>query len=58
MEKLIIYAGLTIGAAAGAYAPVVLLGVSTFSWVSLACGILGGIVGIWLGWKITSWAGD
>jgi hypothetical protein len=42
----------------GAYVPVLALGVSTFSWVSLACGVLGGIVGIWLGWKLTSWVGD
>ncbi len=58
MEKLIIYIGLAIGAAVGAYLPVVLLGVSTFSWVSLGCGLLGGILGVWLGWRLTSWVGD
>jgi hypothetical protein len=58
MEKLIIYIGLAVGAMVGAYVPVVLLDVSTFSWVSLVCGVLGGVIGIWLGWKLTSWVGD
>jgi uncharacterized membrane protein YeaQ/YmgE (transglycosylase-associated protein family) len=55
MEKLTIYIGLTIGGIIGGYLPVVLFNVSSFSWVSLVCGFVGCIVGLWLGWKLTLW---
>jgi len=54
MEKLTIYIGLTIGGIIGGYLPVVLLQVSGFSWVSLVCGFVGCIVGLWLGWRLTT----
>ena len=55
MEKLTIYIGLTIGGIIGGYLPVVLFQVSGFSWVSLVCGFVGCLVGVWLGWKLTRW---
>jgi len=55
MEKLTIYAGLTIGGIIGGYLPVVLFRVGALSLVSLICGFVGGIVGLWLGWKLTLW---
>jgi uncharacterized membrane protein YeaQ/YmgE (transglycosylase-associated protein family) len=55
MEKLTIYTGLTIGGIIGGYLPVVLFHVSAFSWLSLICGFVGCIVGVWLGWKLTLW---
>jgi hypothetical protein len=55
MEKLTIYIGLTIGGIIGGYLPVVLFQVSAFSWLSLICGFVGCIVGVWLGWKLTLW---
>jgi uncharacterized membrane protein YeaQ/YmgE (transglycosylase-associated protein family) len=55
MEKLTIYIGLTIGSIIGGYLPVVLFNVSAFSWLSLICGFVGCIVGVWLGWKLTLW---
>ena len=55
MEKLTIYIGLTIGGIVGGYLPVVLFNVSAFSWLSLICGFVGCIVGVWLGWKLTLW---
>ncbi len=55
MAKLTIYIGLMIGGIIGGYLPVVLFHVSSFSWVSLVCGFVGCIVGLWLGWKLTLW---
>ena len=55
VEKLTIYIGLTIGGIIGGYLPVVLFNVSAFSWLSLVCGFVGCIVGVWLGWKLTLW---
>jgi len=46
---------LTIGGMIGGYLPVVLFQVSGFSWLSLVCGFVGCIVGLWLGWKLTLW---
>ena len=58
MEKLTIYIGLMIGGIVGGYLPVVLFHVSSFSWVSLICGFVGCIVGVWLGRKLTLWIGE
>ena len=58
MEKLAIYMGLTIGSIVGGYLPVVLLGVSAFSWVSFLFGFIGAVVGTWLGWKLTLWVDE
>ena len=55
VEKLTIAIGLTLGGIIGGYLPVVLFDVSTFSWVSLVCGFLGCLAGLWLGWKLTLW---
>jgi len=58
VEKLTIYMGLTIGGIIGGYLPVVLFHVGAFSWVSVICGVVGSIVGLWLGWKLTLWIDD
>jgi len=55
MAKLTVYIGLTIGGIIGGYLPVALFHVGTFSWVSLVCGFVGCLVGVWLGWKLTLW---
>jgi hypothetical protein len=55
MQKLTIAIGLTLGSILGGYLPVVLFHVSSFSWLSLVCGFIGCLVGIWLGWKLTLW---
>jgi ABC-type lipoprotein release transport system permease subunit len=50
--------GLTIGGVIGGYPPVTLLHVSAFSILSLVCGFVGCIVGLWLGWKLMLWIED
>ena len=51
-RKSIIMFGMTIGSIAGAYLPV-LLGADTLSFTSLFGSGIGGILGIWLAFKIT-----
>ncbi len=49
MGKLTIYMGLTVGGIIGGYLPVALLHVSTFSILSIVCGFVGSVVGLWVG---------
>ena len=58
VEKLTIYIGRMVGGIIGGHLPVVLFHVSAFSWLSLICGFVGCIVGVWLGWKLTLWIGE
>jgi hypothetical protein len=50
-RKSMIMFGMVIGAMAGGYAPT-LLGADTFSAVSLLGSTAGGILGIWLAYKL------
>ncbi len=50
--KTIIYIGMTIGSYIGAYLPV-LWGAGAFSFQSIIFGALGGLGGIYLGFKLT-----
>ncbi len=58
MGKLTIYMGLTVGGIIGGYLPVALLHVSTFSILSIVCGFVGCVVGLWVGWKLMTWIED
>jgi uncharacterized membrane protein YeaQ/YmgE (transglycosylase-associated protein family) len=51
MEKLFIYGGITIGSLIGAYVPVWLFNTSAFSLVSIVGGVVGSIVGLWVGYR-------
>jgi hypothetical protein len=55
VEKLTIYIGLTVGGIVGGYLPVLLFHASAFSVLSLVLGLVGCVVGAWLGWKVTLW---
>ena len=46
--------GMVIGSFAGSYIPVI-WGDSAFSMSSLFFGALGGIIGIWAGYKVADW---
>ncbi len=52
MDKKIIYIGMVIGSVVGGYLPTI-FGIGAFSITSVFCGGLGGIIGIWLAWKIS-----
>ncbi len=49
-KKALIWIGLTIGSAVGGYLPV-LWGVDLISFSSVILSAIGGIVGIWLGYR-------
>jgi hypothetical protein len=51
MNKSLTVLFMTIGSTIGAYAPV-LFGVSSFSYISLAASLFGGLLGIWLAVKL------
>ena len=51
MEKKFIMLGMVLGSFAGSYIPVI-WGDSAFSMTSLFFGALGGIIGIWDGYKV------
>ena len=51
MAKLLIYIGITIGGIVGAYVPVWILHVDTFSLWSIIFGAVGSFIGLWLGYK-------
>jgi hypothetical protein len=55
VAKPAIYIGITAGCLVGAYVPVALFGAGGLSWQSLLCGLVGGVVGAWLGWKLVQW---
>ncbi len=52
MNKFIIMLGATIGSIAGAYVPSLFGDTDLLSGWSILAGTIGGIVGIWLGYKI------
>jgi hypothetical protein len=52
MNKQVIMIGMVIGSVLGGYLPA-LWGGSVFSVTSILCGGLGGIIGIWVAWKIS-----
>jgi hypothetical protein len=58
VSKTVIYMGLTIGGVIGGYVPVALFHVSAFSILSIVCGFVGCLIGLWLGWKLTTWIED
>jgi hypothetical protein len=51
MNKQIIMIGMVIGSVVGGYLPTI-FGVGAFSITSVLCGGLGGIIGIYLAYKI------
>ncbi|HMK92274.1 MAG TPA: hypothetical protein VK576_04685 [Thermoleophilia bacterium] len=52
MGKTLVYAGVTIGGVIGAYLPVVLFDASALGLASLAGSFVGGIVGLWAGYRL------
>lgn len=52
-RKKLIWFGMTVGSAVGGYMPM-LWGGSLFSFTSVILTAIGGIAGIWLGYKIGS----
>lgn len=52
MYKLLILTGATIGGIAGAYLPVLWGDTDLFSGWSILCSTIGGLVGIWAGYKL------
>jgi len=50
--KTLVYAGVAIGGLIGAYLPVVLVGASPLGLASLAGSVVGGIVGVWAGYRL------
>ena len=51
MDKLYIYGGITIGGIIGAYIPVLLFKSDPIGFVSIICGAIGSLVGLWIGYK-------
>jgi hypothetical protein len=52
-SKKLIWFGLFVGSSVGSYLPVI-WGGSAFSFSSIVLGAVGGIAGIWLGFKLGS----
>ena len=52
--KKLIWIGLAIGSTVGSYLPI-LWGAGMFSFSSIILGAVGGMVGIWGGWKLGNW---
>jgi len=50
--KTLVYAGITIGGLIGAYLPVVLVNASALGLASLACSVVGSIIGLWAGYRL------
>jgi hypothetical protein len=51
MDKKVVMLGMVFGSVAGGYLPT-FFGVGAFSFTSVFCGFLGGIVGIWFSYKL------
>jgi hypothetical protein len=56
MNKLIIGLGMFLGSSIGSYIPV-LWGGSVFSLISIFFGLVGGVAGIWLGYRFSKYLG-
>ena len=54
MNKGMIYLGATVGGVVGSYVPVVLFHAGGLSGASILGGLIGGIAGVWLGYKFDS----
>ena len=52
-RKFLVLLGMTVGSVIGGYVPV-LFGVELLSFTSIICNAIGGIVGIWIAYKLTS----
>lgn len=52
MYKLLISIGIFVGATAGAYVPWLWGDTELFGIASILCSTVGGLVGIWLGYKL------
>lgn len=52
--KSMVWVGMVIGSAVGGYAPV-LFGGSALSFTSVITTAIGGILGIWIGFKLENW---
>jgi phage tail tape-measure protein len=53
MQKKMIFLGMIVGSIAGGYAPVI-FGVGIFSITSIITSVLGGFLGIYIGYKIST----
>lgn len=51
MQRKLIFLGLTVGSVLGSYIPA-LWGQPSFSMASVLLGAVGGIIGIWLGFRL------
>lgn len=51
MDELFIYGGITLGSMIGAYLPVLLFGANPLGLASIACGVIGSFIGLWLDYK-------
>lgn len=56
MTKIIIGSGAFFGSTIGGYIPV-LWGGSVFSLSSILLGVVGGLIGIWMGYRISQYLG-
>ncbi|MEH2372374.1 MAG: hypothetical protein V7K15_04690 [Nostoc sp.] len=56
MSKTIIGIGMFLGSTIGSYIPA-LWGGSLLSFTSILLGVIGGLVGIWLGYRISKYLG-
>jgi len=56
VNKLLIGIGVFIGSTIGSYVPV-LWGGSVLSFISILFSVIGGIVGIWLGYQVSKYLG-
>lgn len=51
-RRFLVLLGMTIGSIAGGYIPV-LFGADLLSFTSIICNAIGGLVGIWISYKLT-----
>jgi len=56
MNKLLIGIGMFVGSTIGSYVPI-LWGGSLFSFTSLCFSVIGGLIGIWLGYQLSKYLG-
>lgn len=56
MNKLLIGIGMFLGSTIGSYIPI-LWGGSLFSITSILWSVIGGLVGIWIGYRISKYLG-
>ncbi|MEH2295342.1 hypothetical protein [Nostoc sp.] len=56
MSKTIIGIGMFVGSTIGSYIPALWAG-SLLSFTSILLGVIGGLVGIWLGYRVSKYLG-